>query len=195
MEKEVSVVSSVVSDPNLSVLEHGCYSATDKFSLSMYVGSRTGDWRKYHLEYVSTKLFWGSNQVADMERTDFFFFFLFLALPFAFLSTLQKWAWLGNSYLSSPKAFRRSWFKISHFLEICSTWEDERCLGPGHVFFLPGYGSPVAEWVPVVVTWKWVHHSTALMPACSIKCFGRKRCVWYLDTNLCKHIEAEDARN
>lgn len=127
-----------------------------------------------------------------MEGTDFFFFFL--ALPLAFLSTLQKRAWFGNSYLSSPKAFRRSWFKISCFLEICSTWENETCPGSGHVFFLPGYWSPVAEWVPVVVMWKWIHHSMALMPACSLKSFGRKRCVWYLGTDLSKHIGAENAR-
>ena len=94
MEKEVCIVS-FVSGLNLSVVECGCHTVTDNFLVCL--GMLT-DWglKKYHLKYVSAKLFWGSNQVADMKRTDFFFFFFW---PFH----LHSWATCKNEHgLETP---------------------------------------------------------------------------------------------
>lgn len=95
----------------------------------------------------------------------------------------------------SPKILQWSRLKISCFLEICVTWESETCLGTGHVFFLPDYEALLLNECLLLFPGKWIHHGMAFVPAWSIRCFGRKSCIWYLGTDLFKHVGAGNARN
>ena len=101
------------------------------------------DWGlKDSLEYVSTKLFWGSSGVADTDG----FFSLLLSFLLAFLSTLPKWEWFGNSYLWSPKHFRMIWLRDVRFLRNLSPGREWKMSG-NRSYFLPTWLENLIAWM------------------------------------------------